>query len=55
MDEGRGKKGQINNSEIKNKKIYIFIRQTKLKHTYNGLLDVESVARDSWSPLSVHG
>ena len=32
-----------------------FIRETKPNEIYNALLDVESVARDSWSPPAVHG
>ena len=42
------KKGKIWNTK-KMRNMY-FIWQTKLKQTFDALLDVESVTRDSWSP-----
>lgn len=49
MGEER-KKERYEKKKIRTKIIVIFIWQTNLKQTYNALLDVESVARHSWSP-----
>ena len=41
--------------KLRTKMICISIWLKKLNQTYIGLLDVDSVARDSWSPPPVHG
>ena len=56
MEGGRKKKRKDKEYEkLRTKIIYIFIWQKNLSQTYNALLDVESIAHDSWSPPPIHG
>ena len=55
MGEGRKKRKDKEYEKLRTIIICIFIWQTQLIQTYNALLDVESVARDTWSPPPVHG